>query len=188
MGVDVSRGMTSEAVALAKAGGGVDETADCRIGRLFDAHHLRLYRLARRMSATADDARDLVQETFLRAARSPGAVPSGAASEEAWLVRVLINVCRDGWRKRSTRARLIQHVAIGPLPDADPERALVARRTVWDALRRLPPRRRAAIVMYELDGLAIGEIARMLGVSAVTIRWHLSRGRKELARIIGSGA
>jgi RNA polymerase sigma-70 factor (ECF subfamily) len=180
--------MTSEAVVLAKAGTHVDEAADCRIARLFDAHHVRLYRLARRMSATADDARDLVQETFLRAARSPAAVPSGPASEEAWLVRVLINVCRDGWRKRSTRARLHPLVAVGPLPAADPERALVARRTVWDALRRLSPRRRAAIVMYELDGLPIGDIARTLGVTAVTIRWHLSRGRKELARIIRSGA
>jgi RNA polymerase sigma-70 factor (ECF subfamily) len=63
---------------------------------------------------------------------------------------------------------------------------LIARHTVWNALRRLPPRRRAAIVLYELDGLQISEIATLLGVSAVTVRWHLSRGRRELARIVGS--
>ena len=47
-----------------------DAAAD-RLGPLFDAHHQRLYRLARRMCRNADEARDLVQDAFLRAARSP---------------------------------------------------------------------------------------------------------------------
>ena len=73
MAAGVYTGMTGEAVALAtKAANAAAETAEGRIARLFDAHHQRLYRLARRMSSTADDARDLVQEAFLRAARSPG--------------------------------------------------------------------------------------------------------------------
>ena len=66
-----------------------------RVAALFDAHHERLYRLARRLTPSVDDALDLVQETFLRAARSPRAVPFGSSPEEAWLVRVLINICRD---------------------------------------------------------------------------------------------
>jgi DNA-directed RNA polymerase specialized sigma24 family protein len=66
-----------------------------RLAGLFDAHHDRLYRLARRLTASADDALDLVQETFLKAAKSPNAVPVGATNEEAWLVRVLINIRRD---------------------------------------------------------------------------------------------
>jgi len=57
-----------------------------RLGALFDAHEDRLYRLARRLAASADDARDLVQETFLKAAGSLRSVPRGAAREEAWLV------------------------------------------------------------------------------------------------------
>ena len=187
MAAGVYTGMTGEAVALpTKAANATAETAECRIARLFDAHHQRLYRLARRMAATTEDARDLVQETFLRAARSPGSVPQGAQPEEAWLVRVLVNVCRDGWRKRATRARLGGESTLSPLPPSDPERAMMARHIIWAALNQLPPRRRAAIVMYELDGLQIAEIARLLGISAVTVRWHLSRGRHELARIVGS--
>ncbi len=187
MAAGVYTGMTGEAVALpTKAANAAAETAECRIARLFDAHHQRLYRLARRMVSTTEDARDLVQETFLRAARSPNSVPEGAQPEEAWLVRVLVNVCRDGWRKRATRARLGGESTLGVLPGSDPERALIARHTVWAGLNQLPPRRRAAIVMYELDGLQIAEIATLLGVSAVTVRWHLSRGRRELARIVGS--
>ncbi len=77
-----------------------------RLASLFDAHYARLYRLARRLAPTTDDALDLVQETFLRATRFPNSIPAGAAGEEAWLVRVLVNIRRDQWRKASTRDRL----------------------------------------------------------------------------------
>jgi RNA polymerase sigma-70 factor (ECF subfamily) len=74
-----------------------------RLEALFDAHHDRLYRLARRLAPNAEDALDLVQETFLKAARSTKAVPLGPADEEAWLVRVLVNMRRDQWRKAAVR-------------------------------------------------------------------------------------
>ena len=178
--------MTGEAVAWPAA---LDERATDpseRLGVLFDAHHQRLYRLARRLSGQAEDARDLVQETFLRAARSPGKVPSGAASEEAWLVRVLINICRDRWRHNAVRARSASQQAANPtsVQSASPESAFVARTTVWRALARLPPRRRAVVILYELEGTRIPAIAKLLGVAPVTVRWHLSRGRRELAAVI----
>jgi RNA polymerase sigma factor (sigma-70 family) len=66
----------------------------------------------------------------------------------------------------------------------DPEAAMIARSTVWKALDLLPPRRRAVIVMYELEGLETSSIASLLGVRSITVRWHLSRGRQELARRI----
>ena len=72
-----------------------------RLASLFDVHYDRLYRLARRLAPGADDALDLVQETFLKAARFPKSIPVGTTNEEAWLVRVLINIRRDQWRKTS---------------------------------------------------------------------------------------
>jgi RNA polymerase sigma-70 factor (ECF subfamily) len=179
-------GVAGGAVDVVAAGGIDEKAADDRLRTLFETHHARLYRLARRLTATADDAADLVQETFLRAARAPASVPSGPASEEAWLVRVLVNLCRDGWRRRSTRRRLDGcHLveALAPRP-SHPEAALVASATVWRALRQLTPRRRAAIILHDLDGVSVVNIARMLGVSAVTVRWHLSRGRRQLAAVI----
>jgi RNA polymerase sigma-70 factor (ECF subfamily) len=156
-----------------------------RLGRLFDAHHARLYRLARRMVSSTEEARDAVQETFLRAAKYSRSMPAGASSEEAWLVRILINICRDTWRKEAVRRRT-------PLEPAatfagGSEAALVARATIWRALESLSPRRRAIIVLYELEGLPIPGIARLLGITSVTVRWHLSVGRRELARVVGSG-
>ncbi|HEX5413650.1 MAG TPA: RNA polymerase sigma factor [Terriglobia bacterium] len=158
-----------------------------RLGRLFDAHHERLYRLARRLAPNADDALDLVQETFLRAAKSPKRIPAGASNEEAWLVRVLINVRRDQWRRASVRARH-QDAAFENARNEDtrrsPEAGLIARAAVWQALDVLPPRRRAIVVMHELEELPIQDIASLLGISAITIRWHLAMGRRDLARAL----
>ena len=91
--------MTGQAIAMPAAADGAAEDFSRRLGTLFDTHHQRLFRLARRLSGSSEDARDVVQETFLRAARSPGSVPHGTPNEEAWLVRVLINICRDRWRR-----------------------------------------------------------------------------------------
>jgi RNA polymerase sigma-70 factor, ECF subfamily len=165
------------------------DTAADRLGMLFDAHHQRLYRLARRLSGNPDEARDLVQDTFLRAARAPRSVPAGPPAEEAWLVRVLINLCRDRWRQTANRARLNRSASPPGIETADPEAALVARSVVWTALATLDPRRRAVLVMHELEGVPVEAIARTLGVTSVTVRWHLSKGRRQLAAAIrGEGS
>ena len=181
--------MVSEAAGIALATESTGDVSDSRLAELFDLHHQRLYRLARRLTDSRDEAEDLVQETFLRVVRSPNAVPVGPVSEEAWLVRVLINICRDQWRRKSTRQRLDEtyRSGWGHERTGHPEIALVAQSTVWRALQDLAPRRRMTVILYELEGVGISDIARLLGVSAITVRWHLSRGRKELARIISAG-
>ena len=161
----------------------VPATPADRLSRLFDVHHERLYRLARRLTTNADDALDLVQETFLKAARSRAAIPLGFTSEEAWLVRVLVNIRRDQWRKASVRKRHSE-MSHPTSADADQEAVLIARTTVWRALDTLPPRRRAVVVMHELEGLTISAIASLLRISAITVRWHLSVGRRALTRVL----
>jgi RNA polymerase sigma factor (sigma-70 family) len=156
-----------------------------RLAALFDTHYDRLYRLARRLAPTHDAARDLVQETFLRAARAVASIPAAARDEEAWLVRVLVNIQRDAWRRSAVRSQYVA-MAVPLAPSADVESAFVARATVWSALGALTPRRRAVVVLHELEELPVATIAVLLGVTAVTVRWHLSRGRRELARILGA--
>ena len=154
-----------------------------RLAILFDGHYDRLYRLARRLTASADDALDLVQETFLKAARYPRSIPVGFALEEAWLVRVLINIRRDQWRKNLTRSR-VEATASGnsflASTNGNLEAAVIARASVWRALDVLSPRRRTIVVMHELEGMAIPAIASLLGVSQITVRWHLSMGKRDL--------
>ena len=163
------------------------DTAE-RLGQLFDTHYRRLYNLARRLTRSPDEARDAVQDTFLRAARSPQSIPYGHSHEEAWLVRVLINICKDAWRKQAVRTRGAAAAPPPPIDRHSTESELVARSTIWRALETLPPRRRAILVMYEIEGAAIPAIAQLLGLRAVTVRWHLSVGRRELARVIGPSA
>lgn len=156
-----------------------------RLEELFDGHHQRLYRLARRLSANHDDARDLVQETYLRAAQKLASVPVGTSSEEAWLVRVLVNLCRDRWRQQAVRRRMPASAYGTETTTPSGEASVVARTTIWRALELLSPRRRAIVIMCELEGISISSVARTLGVTPVTVRWHLSRGRRDLARVIG---
>ena len=181
--------MTGQAIAMPGTADRAPDDFSTRLGVLFDTHHQRLYRLARRLSDSSEDARDVVQETFLRAARSPGSVPAGAPNEEAWLVRVLINICRDRWRRAAVQrntAHLHQAVDDGAQASGM-EGAIIAKALVQQALAALPPRRRAILVMHELEGMAIPAIARMLGVTSVTVRWHLSMGRREMAAALEGG-
>ena len=157
-----------------------------RLEHLFEAHQGRLFALARRLTRGREDALDLVQETFLRAARRPASVPAGTAAEP-WLVRTLVNVCRDRWRRDEVRSRPIPEVRFEVAPPSSPESQVVARTTVEAALARLSPRRRAVVVLFELEGRDVKEIAGLLGVAAVTVRWHLSRARKQLSALLTEG-
>ena len=179
--------MGGQAVAVPAAMNQPQHDPSRRIATLFDAHHDRLFRLARRLVRPPEDPSDLVQETFLRAARSPERIPWGAASEEAWLVRVLINLCRDAWRQRAVRTRAVQAGRVGPPLPLDPEPGMLAHTMVWQALDVLTPRRRAILILYELEGSTISAIAALLGVTPVTVRWHLMMGRREMARTLGDG-
>ncbi len=155
-----------------------------RLTLLFDAHYDRLYRLARRLASGADDALDLVQETFLRAARSPNSVPCGTRDGEAWLVRVLIDIRRDQWRKTASESRALKallQAGRSAISGREAEAAVLNRAAVWQGLDLLAPRRRAILVLHELEGIGIPALASLLGISAITVRWHLSMGRRELA-------
>jgi RNA polymerase sigma-70 factor (ECF subfamily) len=146
---------------------------------LLAAHHLRLFRLARRLSSSHDEARDLVQDTLVRALRSKAELPLDRQEQEAWLVTVLVNLARDRGRRVVVRAR---HAAEMRASTGDgPEGGYIAKMAVERALEQLDARRRAVIVLHELDGEPVKRIAALLGIAPVTVRWHLARARKQLA-------
>ena len=179
--------MTGEAATVATANHDADAAAD-RLGALFDVHHQRLYRLARRMSRSADEARDLVQDTFLRAdahqALCRGRVRRGSLAGEGARQSLPRPVAADGDPRA---ARSIDGDA--RIASADPEAAIVARSVVWHALATLDPRRRGGAGDARARGIADRRHRAHAGVTSVTVRWHLSKVRRQLAAAIrGEGS
>jgi RNA polymerase sigma-70 factor (ECF subfamily) len=157
-----------------------------------------IYALAYRTIGREEDARDVCQETFLRAFR---ALPAfrGQAKFSSWLYRIALNLCRD-WMRRERRAPIVQTPEDVDLMDlataAEPSESiedLVARkdmtRLVENAMTRLPEEQRTAIVLKEYHGLTFQEIADLMGCPLSTVKTRLYQGltvlRRELAKSAG---
>jgi RNA polymerase sigma-70 factor (ECF subfamily) len=159
-------------------GAAVALPANERLETLFGAHQQGLFGLALRTLGERQAALDLVQETFLRALRHLHRIPADEAAARAWLNHVMMNLARDQWRRRSVRNAFLQRPdsarpAAGPAITAE---GLAVRA----ALGSLTPKRRAIVLMAEVEGHNSVEIARTLGMRPVTVRWHLSAARRQL--------
>jgi RNA polymerase sigma-70 factor (sigma-E family) len=140
--------------------------------------------LARLLAADADAAEDLLQVVLLRAWRSWRRVRH-AESPEAYLRKIMVNAAVSGWR-RGWRAEL----PADPLPEvptADQYRAVADRDYLIRAVRGLPPRQRAAIVLRYFSDLDDAEIADALGCSVSTVRSQISRALTSLRVAAGDG-
>jgi RNA polymerase sigma-70 factor (ECF subfamily) len=157
-----------------------------------------IYALAYRTIGREEDARDVCQETFLRAFRAlPGF--RGQAKFSSWLYRIALNLCRD-WMRRERRVPVVQAPEGVDLMDlaaeAEPSESiedLVARKDltalVEKVMARLPEEQRTAIVLKEYHGLTFQEIADVVGCPLSTVKTRLYQGltvlRRELAKSAG---
>jgi RNA polymerase sigma-70 factor (ECF subfamily) len=137
--------------------------------------------LARRLMHDPDDADDLVQDAFLRALERISTFDVHRAFGP-WFTRLLVNTGIDHRRKQAVR-RTESHdpelFAGTSSPHRDAERAEL-RESLDEALRKLPDRQRLIVSLFEIDGHSTEEVANMLNVSQVTIRWHLHQARRTL--------
>jgi len=154
------------------------------LAQLYRAHQELLWRLAARMTGDPASAEDLLQETFLRAALHRSRLPQAERSARAWLTQTLVNLCRDGFRRAAVRRRHQEEAGSGRTEavQADPERLAAARQLMNAALNRLSARRRAVLVLRDLEGLTETRVAELLGIRAPTVRWHLAAARSQLRR------
>jgi RNA polymerase sigma-70 factor, ECF subfamily len=150
-----------------------------------------IYALAYRVIGREEDARDVAQETFLRAFRALGGF-KGQAKFSSWLYRITLNLCRD-WIRRERRSN------IAPVPEgidlvelageATPSETieeLVARKQLGEAVARamalLPEEQRTAIILKEYHGLTFQEIADLLDCPLSTVKTRLYQGLTVLRR------
>ena len=168
------------------------QTADAdAFEALYTEHAGRVYALCLRLTSNPVEARELTQDTFVRAWE---ALPSfrGDANLTTWLHRIAVNAMlmqRRSNRRRLSRVSLAEDdredgdvVPEGSVAPADVGSAIDLER----AIAALPPGVRRAFVMHDVEGYSHEEIARMTGLAAGTLRAQLHRARQLLIQRLRS--
>lgn len=138
----------------------------------------RLYRISRTLLKSPADCEDAVQEALLRAWSRLDTLKQSQYFE-TWLVRILINECRNLHRKRpAIEVELPQN-----LPGAGCETS-----ALFDALMALGQKYRIILELHYIEGYKTREIAALLHLPESTVKWRLVQGRKELKRQLGEEA
>jgi len=160
-------------------------------GELVRRYQDRLFNSVLRVCEGAEDAADVVQETFLHAYQ---ALPSfkGDSQFFTWIYRIAFNTAITQKRKQKSALRL-NAGELGAFEPADPSEETRPghamelaedERRVRDALQRLSPEHRAVLVLKDMDEMKYEEMAEVLQVPIGTIRSRLHRARLELKEIL----
>ncbi len=180
--------MTSDEELVARATAG-DQDA---FNQLVKRWERPIFALAYRTLGREEEARDVVQDAFLRAYRGLKGF-KGEAKFSSWLYRITLNLCRD-WVRKERRAPVSQPPeGVDAVDLADEQAAptesvedLVARRemsaAVQLAMAELPEEQRTAIMLKEYHGLTFQEIAEMLDCPLSTVKTRLYQGLSVLRR------
>jgi len=150
-----------------------------------------IYALAYRVIGREDDARDVCQETFLRAFRGLGAF-RGQAKFSSWLYRIALNLCRD-WIRRERRAPFVAAPDGVDVVEMAAERSSVesiedylarqeTSRAIVRAMRALTEEQRTAIILKEYQGLTSQEIADLVSCPLSTVKTRVYQGLLVLRR------
>jgi RNA polymerase sigma-70 factor (ECF subfamily) len=145
----------------------------------FRAEYSKLVAIGRGLTGNHDLAADLAQETLVRCHRDWARV-SSLDVPGAWARRVLVNLSIDAHRAAARDRRApawLRHV--DPVTPADP-----AVDGWWSAVRALPERQRAVVVLHYLEDRSVDDIAQVLGIASGTVKSSLSKARATLARTI----
>ncbi|MGA9640926.1 MAG: sigma-70 family RNA polymerase sigma factor [Terriglobales bacterium] len=162
--------------------------------------HRRIYNVCYRFAGDAENAQDLTQEVFIKMYRTLNTYDSGKGAFMTWVTTITRNLLVDHFRKTKSE-RLTdsldgpasEHEDAQPLSDriADqsrgPDEAAQSRETremVHQALQKLSPELREAVILRDLQDMDYREIATALRVPEGTVKSRINRGRAELARLL----
>ena len=148
-----------------------------RIERMVNLYQLPLLRLCIMYLHDEEQAKDAVQETFIKAYRNLDSFRADA-SEKTWLTRIAINTCknvyRSGWFRHVDRTVTVDMMAEKPAPVDQEDWELT------EAIMNLPRKLKEAALLCWLQGMTYEETARTLGISRQAVAGRLNRARKKL--------
>lgn len=156
--------------------------ADALVATLFAEESVSLVRIARIFCDDRNAAEDLVQEAFIRLHRSAGSIRD-LSKAPAFLRSIVINLARDH-NRRGLMSLRHRHSADPRPPTPGPADLAVVddeSNAVMDALRGLPDRQRACLVLHYYEQLSVAEVADTLHISANSVKTHCRRGLAALA-------
>lgn len=142
----------------------------------YTAYSPLVFRVAFSHMQNREDAEDLLHDVFIKYMEKMQFL-SDEDHKRAWLVRVTVNACRDALRKRSYRNHLsLDEVAEIPCSDQTEESG------IFSLLNTLSPADKNIILLHDLEGYALKEVAAMLGIGLSAAKMRLSRARERLKK------
>jgi RNA polymerase sigma factor (sigma-70 family) len=154
---------------------------------LYRRHASKLYAVCLQYSANNEEARDILQEGFIKIFENLGNYKY-EGSFEGWMRRITVNTALEKFRSRSNLYR-VDDIDQLPEPDAEPDNQDYAGLEAADLLeiiRELPPKYRMVFNLYAIEGYSHKEIGEMISISEGTSKSNLSRARTILQRRVGS--
>ena len=163
-------------------------------------YHRRIYNICYRFAGSADDAQDLTQEVFIRMYRTLNSYDVARGAFMTWVTTLSRNLLVDHFRK-TKHDRLTDSLDTtasdnpdamtlsdripdeGPAPDSGVQ-SRETRDAVHQALQKLSPELREAVILRDLQDMDYREIATVLKVPEGTVKSRINRGRAELARLL----
>lgn len=157
------------------------------INQMLEALMSRLYPLCLKMTSNSFDAEDCLQNSLIRIMNSLNSF-AGKASFFTWCYRITINICYDFLRQKSRQKEDLWADDYSGLPvqnqipvSEEAERTETVSE-IRAALLSLPEPFRDTVILFELGGFSVNEIAALQDVPAGTVKSRLSRGRAQLAQ------
>lgn len=167
---------------------------------LVKTHHRRVYSLCYRFTGSATDAEDLTQEVFLKVYGNLSAFDLARGSFQTWVTTMTRNLLVDhfrrsraqrstdsmdsGWNGDGDEMPLAQRLADSGPSQHDRAVQKEIEKMVQEALTKISPELREAVILRDLQDLDYKEIAQVLHIPEGTVKSRISRGRAELARLL----
>ena len=151
---------------------------------LFARYAPKLERLMLRELYAREEAKDLVQQTFLQLHRARLDFDPEQRFKP-WLYTIALNLKREHFRRRRRRPETLGDSADERAAPGAPHEALEAHRSLAWALAQLPEENRSVIELHWFDGLAMAEVAQSLGIGTVAAKVRAHRGYKRLRTLLG---